>query len=300
MSPRKWKLAGAPISWGVCEVPGWGPMLSPDRVLGEMAALGLTATELGPDGFLPTDPADLRSLLESHGLSLVAAFEPVVLHEDDRRAGLEHVRRQADVLAELEAGQMLFAPVVDLQWTLPSGLDERGWDNLAAGLGEAGDIARAAGIGCCVHPHLGSLVETTDDIRNLTELTEVEWCFDTAHLMIGGVDQLEFAREQADRIRHVHLKDIDASKAAMLARRELSHLEAASEDAFLPLGQGDVPVAAVIETLTDAGYDGWMVLEQDTSLSDPDLPPGQGPANDVRLSLEFIRALDEAREGASP
>src|SRR5690606_26387269 len=103
------------ISWGVCEVPGWGPMLPPDRVLAEMAALGLTATELGPDGFLPTESGELRSLLERHGLSLVAAFVPVVLHEDDRRAGLEHVRRQADTLAELDAGQMLFAPVVDLK-----------------------------------------------------------------------------------------------------------------------------------------------------------------------------------------
>ncbi|MDQ2623248.1 MAG: sugar phosphate isomerase/epimerase [Actinomycetota bacterium] len=294
MSERAWKLAGAPISWGVCEVPGWGPMLPPDRVLGEMATLGLTATELGPDGYLPADPAELRALLGKHGLSLVAAFVPAVLHEDDRTAGLEHVRRQAAVLTELEAEQMLFAPVVDLGWTLPSGLDQRGWENLAAGLGEAGEIARAAGIGCCVHPHLGSLVETAEDIRNLTALTEVEWCFDTAHLMIGGVDQLEFAREHADLIRHVHLKDVDGDMAAKLARRELTHLEAASDEAFLPLGQGDAPVAAVIETLTEAGYDGWMVLEQDTSLSGPDVPEGDGPVNDVRLSLEFIRALDDA------
>ncbi len=299
MSSREWKLAGAPISWGVCEVPGWGPMLPPDRVLGEMAGLGLTATELGPDGYLPADPAALRELLDRHGLSLVAGFVPAVLHEDDRTAGLDDVRRQAEVLAGLGAEQMLFAPVVDLEWTLPSGLDQRGWDNLAAGLGEAGEIARAAGIGSCVHPHLGSLVETAGDIRELSALTEVEWCFDTAHLMIGGVDQVEFARENADRIRHVHLKDVDAAKAARMARRELTHLEAAAEEAFLPLGRGDAPVTEIIEALTAAGYDGWMVLEQDTSLDGPELPEGEGPVNDVRASLEFIRALDRAREEAA-
>ena len=52
------RLAGAPISWGVCEVPGWGIELAPSRVLGEMRELGLTATELGSDGYLPTDPAE--------------------------------------------------------------------------------------------------------------------------------------------------------------------------------------------------------------------------------------------------
>jgi inosose dehydratase len=62
------RTAGAPISWGVCEVPGWGLQLPPDRVLGEMGALGLTATELGPDDYLPSAPDDLRDLLTHHGL----------------------------------------------------------------------------------------------------------------------------------------------------------------------------------------------------------------------------------------
>src|SRR5512132_1782910 len=75
------KLAGAPISWGVCEIPGWGRMLPPERVLAEMASLGLTATEMGPLGYLPTDPDEIRALLDAHGLGLVGAFVPLVLHE---------------------------------------------------------------------------------------------------------------------------------------------------------------------------------------------------------------------------
>src|SRR2546429_9891242 len=74
-------LAGAPISWGVCEVPGWGLMLPPERVLAEMASLGLRATELGPTGYLPLDPGELRALLDRHGLRLVAALLALVLHE---------------------------------------------------------------------------------------------------------------------------------------------------------------------------------------------------------------------------
>src|SRR5215207_8093151 len=75
------KLAGAPISWGVCEVPGWGRMLPPERVLAEMASLGLSATEMGPVGYLPSDIEEVRALLATHRLGLVGEFVPLVLHE---------------------------------------------------------------------------------------------------------------------------------------------------------------------------------------------------------------------------
>src|SRR5215208_1442540 len=79
--PHGRKLAGAPISWGICEVPGWGRMLPPERVLSEMASLGFRATEMGPVGYLPSDPSELRALLDRHAIGLVGAFVPLVLHE---------------------------------------------------------------------------------------------------------------------------------------------------------------------------------------------------------------------------
>ena len=75
------KIAGAPISWGVCEVPGWGYQLSVERVLTEMQQVGLAATEFGPDGFLPADPAVMAEVLASRHLTAVGGFTPVVLHE---------------------------------------------------------------------------------------------------------------------------------------------------------------------------------------------------------------------------
>ena len=71
------RIAGAPISWGVCEVPGWGTQLPPERVLAEMAGLGIEATELGPLGWLGADPA---ARLGEYGLALVGGFVPLVLH----------------------------------------------------------------------------------------------------------------------------------------------------------------------------------------------------------------------------
>src|SRR4051812_34606865 len=74
------RLVAAPISWGICEVPGWGRMLDAERVLGEMASLGMARTELGAPGFLPDDDTALRDTLDRHGLGLAASFWPVVAH----------------------------------------------------------------------------------------------------------------------------------------------------------------------------------------------------------------------------
>ena len=74
------RIAGAPISWGVCEVPGWGYQLGPDKVLAEMREVGLLATELGPDGFLPAEPDAMATVLAHHGLQAVGGFTPLLLH----------------------------------------------------------------------------------------------------------------------------------------------------------------------------------------------------------------------------
>ena len=82
------RLAGAPISWGACEVPGWGEMPDPEQVLTEMQELGLLGTELGPPGFLPEDPPELSAMLARHDLVFVGSFVPLVLHEpSDAEAG---------------------------------------------------------------------------------------------------------------------------------------------------------------------------------------------------------------------
>jgi len=92
------RLAGAPISWGVCEVPGWGYQLPAARVLAEMARLGLAATAFGPDGFLPADPAARDALLATAGLRAVGGFVPLVLH-DPEHDPLPALRRTAGSFA---------------------------------------------------------------------------------------------------------------------------------------------------------------------------------------------------------
>ncbi|HLS49142.1 MAG TPA: inosose dehydratase, partial [Actinomycetaceae bacterium] len=92
------RIAGAPISWGVCEVPGWGHQMEPERVLQEMTALGLSATEFGPQGWLPEAPAERAAALAGHDLSAVGAFVPVVLH-DPNHDPVPEVDRELDSFA---------------------------------------------------------------------------------------------------------------------------------------------------------------------------------------------------------
>src|ERR1700759_668157 len=106
-APVRERVAGAPISWGACEVPGWGVMPAPEAVLGEMARLGLRGTELGPPGFLPGDPIALASRLEGPGLALVGGFVPLVLHERELDSALAEARRSARLIGEAGGGMLV-------------------------------------------------------------------------------------------------------------------------------------------------------------------------------------------------
>ena len=105
----------------MCEVPGWGHQLPPERVLGEMASLGLSATELGPLGYLSGDPRDVRELLDRFGLGLVAGFVPLVLHDATPQAARDSVEGPARLLAELGAEVLTVAPVLDPPGRRPRG-----------------------------------------------------------------------------------------------------------------------------------------------------------------------------------
>ncbi len=209
------RLVAAPISWGICEVPGWGRMLAAERVLGEMASLGLTATELGAPGFLPDDPATLRETLRRHGLDLVASFWPVVAHEPSD--AVASVRETARKLAALGGDVISLALVQDLAWSAPRELSDRQWETLAATVAEADAAAAEEGVTLALHPHEGTLVYTAPQVERALAETACGWCLDTGHLYLGGVDPAAFAAEHAERVVHVHLKDVDAAVAARAA-----------------------------------------------------------------------------------
>ena len=159
------RVAGAPISWGVCEVPGWGHQMAADRVLAEMREAGLAATEFGPDGFLPADPDERGGLLGRHGLAAVGGFVPVVLHEKGHDP-LPDVRRAL-------AGFGVARTLVLAAATGTDGYDARprmtaaGWRTLLSNVDRVAAAAAGAGLTTVLHPHVGTMVETAEEVSRV-------------------------------------------------------------------------------------------------------------------------------------
>jgi inosose dehydratase len=283
------RIAGAPISWGVCEVAGWGHQLSADRVLTEMREAGLTATELGPDGFLPADTAELTAMLAGYGLSCVGGFVPVLLHD----AGHDPMDELAGPLESLVAAGadvvVLAAATGSEGYDSRPELDDDQWATVFANLDRIGQIVVGRGLTATLHPHVGTMVETRDDVDRVLAGSSIPLCLDTGHLLIGGTDPLELTLQVPERIKHAHLKDVNVELAAKVQSGELTYTEAVAAGMYVPLGAGDVDLAGIVKTLEDNGYDGWYVMEQDNILDAE--PEGAGPLGDVLASVEFLRGV---------
>ena len=281
------KIAGAPISWGVCEVPGWGYQLTPERVLAEMRDVGMSATELGPEGFRPSDPAALTALLNSYGLRCVGQFAPVVLH-DAEHDPLPDIATSLDAIVACGADVLVLAAATGADgYDARPTLDERQWATLLANLDRLADAAADRGVLAVLHPHVGTRVETRDEVERVLDGSAIRLCLDTGHLLIGGTDPRRLAREVPHRIAHAHLKDVDAKLAARVRAGELTYTEAVRRGMYTPLGAGDVDIAGIVTALRSNGFDGWFVMEQDAILDDE--PADEGPLRDVQASVTFMQ-----------
>ncbi len=288
------RIAGAPISWGVCEVPGWGHQMEPDRVLTEMASLGLEATEFGPLGFLPEDPDGRSEVLGRHKMTAVGGFVPIVLH-DPAQDPMPAIERELDAFVASHADVMVLAAETGQEGydaPRPEMTEER-WQTLADNLRRIAARAAERGVRAVIHPHAGTMVETLDDVNEVLTRTDMDFCLDTGHMWIGGTDPVWFAKTHGDRVGHVHFKDVDLSVAKRVQDGEITYYEGVTQDLYTPLGQGDVDVRGIIETLIRQGYTGWFVLEQDLVIRE-EPEDGGGPIADAQASVEFLQKV--ARE----
>lgn len=244
-----------------------------------MAQAGYEGTELGPQGYFPTDAALLARELSQRGLAMIGAFVPVSMRErsahDRALASVEEVAR---LLAQLGASHIILAEEGDAQrqgiagradLTLARGMTDEQWQACVDGWHEAARRCRTLGLQLCIHPHGGTYVEHPQEIHRLMASTDpqlIQLCFDTGHVAFGGGDPLDVVRRYGDRIGLVHLKDIalDLLRDGVAAGKDYARL--AQEDVFVALGTGSLDLKAIMEGLRAAGYDGWIVVEQDRVL----------------------------------
>src|SRR5512140_2798295 len=259
------KLAAAPISWGVCEVPGWGYQLPPARVFADVARLGITDIEAGPPGFLPDDVRAARDLVAKAGLHVVAAFVTAVLHVPEQLdRELRAVDAQARRLAFLGGSILVLACSTGRHgYDAPYHLTTDEWRALLDALPRVVAVAGSHGLAVALHPHVGTVIEDAGAVERVLRDSDVALCLDTGHIFVGGGDAVAIARDRTARVAHVHLKDADAALAAAARERRVPYAKAVARGLFRPLGTGDARIADVLAALRAGGYSGYGVLEQD-------------------------------------
>lgn len=295
------KIANAPCSWGVLEFDLEGEAAGYQQVLDEMVETRYAGTELGDWGFMPTDPAQLREVIHSRGLTLLGAFVPVMLKDPAAHAaGVELAVRTARLLAGAE-GDIPFIVLADDNGKIPArtqnagritpemGLSQDEWKIFAEGANRvAAAVKQETGLRTVFHHHCAGYVETPAEIETLLRLTDpglLGLCLDTGHYRFGGGDPLTVLRQHADRIWHVHFKDCHPEAAAKSRAEGWDYFASVRNGIFCELGKGEVDFPAVKAELDRLGYNGWIVVEQDVL-------PGMGkPKESAQRNRSYLASI---------
>ena len=288
------RIATAVVNWNTPDIPEVIPWIPYGEALDHMVEAGYDATEWGPS--MPTDADELGQALGSRGLDLVGAFVGLGFRDADRlepeiERALEVARFLAanggTVLIAAEAGddrRRGEAGHVDAS----RGLSDDQWHDLARGLEMLARRIEPLGMTLAFHNHVGTYVETPDETARLLDETDpalVGWCLDIGHLAFGGGDAMDLLPRYANRVNHVHAKDVDGAILERARSEGWSFGRALEHYIFPPLGLGSARSPVVGRALLDIGYDGWWVIEQDTA---PD-PTATAAAN--RRYLEELLGI---------
>ncbi len=296
-------VANAPVSFGAFEITvGIDPNVPAGLdVLDQVAAAGYRGIDLGPAGYLGEGRV-LRQRLVERKLGLAGgylelpysepALMPKALHELDilldvfDTAGvLPGALKPRPTLADLGSDERKAHPgraVKDHKL----GFDAAGWKRFVAGLEQTVERCRDRGYEPTFHHETGTHIEAPWEIEKMLELTSIDLCLDTGHLLVGGGDPLQAVKDWGARINHLHLKDARTKIVSEIVRDAAPAMEIWRRGAFCALGKGDVDVDGVLDW-TRANYSGWLVVEQDI-LPDPKAP--DVPAKDQVENRRYLAA----------
>jgi inosose dehydratase len=281
------KLATAPVNWNNADAPDFREWFPYPKILDLMVAAGYSATEWGMN--MPSQVNRMLSDLNERQLRLLGGFVGLELRNEAKLA--TEVERAIELGRFFKAlgGEVLIAADNGDPSRLAqsgrvdpaSGLKSDEWRNLTRGLDEIGKLLSEEGIKLVFHNHVGSYVETEAETARLLEETNpdyVGWCFDCGHLVYGGADVFRLLGKYGSRVRHAHLKDVNAEVLKEARGRRSNLADALKAFVFSPLGKGNLDLRRVLEQLGDQGYNDWLVVEQDTTPLDPTTVAGQNRA----------------------
>lgn len=286
----------SPIAWINDDMPELGGDTPLSTVLSDTAEIGFTGIELG--GRFPRDPATLRDLLGSYDLDLVGGWYSGNLLIQDADAEIAALQPHLALLKALGTDVFVFAETsnaIHCRKEIPlndtPSLNEAEWVQFGARLTAVSDYLKGQGMRMAYHHHLGTVVERPADLDAFLRHTgpSVGLTVDTGHAVLGGVDPLALLRDHPDRVAHVHCKDYRGDVFARVRETGMSFLEGVLAGMFTVPGDGGIDFGAVMRTLADIGYSGWVIVEAE---QDPAIAP---PADYGRIG---IRTLTEAATAA--
>lgn len=289
-------IGTVPILWNNVDIVELRDGTAAGTILDAIARTGYEGTQLGL-GFPEGD--DLRRELERRGLRLAEVYVSLSATIDGPTDDALANARERLRLLDAAGGEVL---CVALDGS--PGREERagrateagtpvltdaGWVRLVAVLHGIADLAVAGGHPLVFHPHGGTFVETPAEIDRLVASTDPDRlgiCLDVGHLIVGGGDPVPTLRSLGDRVRHVHLKDVDERILARLRAGELAGFGAAvRERLFTELGSGVLDLDGVIDALEARDYAGWLMVEQDSCWG----PPAEAAAIGRRVLAAALR-----------
>ncbi|GAB6104155.1 myo-inosose-2 dehydratase [Blautia glucerasea] len=278
---NKVKLGIAPIAWTNDDLPDLGGENTFEQCVSEMALAGFTGSEVGNK--YPKDPEILKKALQLRGVEICNQWfssflisKPFEEVEKEFRAQLSFLKAMgAKIIGASEQSYSVQGqqetPVFGQKYVM----DDKEWELLCSGLDRLGKIAKEEyGISLTFHHHMGTVVQNPDEVKRMMDNTNPEYVsllFDTGHFAYCGADPLEMVKTYADRIRHVHLKDIRPEVVQKVKDNGLSFLEGVRMGAFTIPGDGCIDFDPIFEVLEKAGYEGYMVVEaeQDPAKANP-------------------------------
>ncbi len=279
LNKEKVNLAIAPIAWTNDDMPDLGAENTFEQCVSEMALAGFTGSEIGNK--YPKDVETLKHKLDVRGMRICNAWFSSLLLSDGYEATIEAFIKHRDFLHALgakvigasEQGNSIQGKDLSIFGAKPVYTDEQ-WALIAKGFNEMGRLAKEKGMYFTVHHHMGTGVQTEEEIDKLMELTDpdlVYLLFDTGHLSFSGEDVVGVLKKYVNRVKHVHLKSIRQSVIDEAKVKGYSFLDCVRAGSFTVPGDGDFDFTPVFDILDEAGYEGWVVVEaeQDPAIANP-------------------------------
>jgi len=268
----------SPIAWINDDMPELGGDTPLERVFAEARDIGFAGIELG--GKFPRDPEALRALLARFQLALVGGWYSASLLTRTADEEIAALQAHLGLLKALNCRVFICAETSNAihgdrarPMSATPRLNRAAWAHFGARLTEVADTVAAAGLRFAYHHHLGTVVESGEDIDRFLESTgpSVGLTVDTGHAALGGVDAVSLIRAHPQRVAHVHCKDIRGKVFHKIKAEDGSFLRGVLDGMFTVPGDGDLDFGKVMQALGEISYSGWIIVEaeQNPAIADP-------------------------------